>query len=274
MNFYREALRKSGVIRFALGPFNVYWVAGAKNVQVLFGPPHIVDPDMLHLRLMDAHWGMTKEEIKMFEDDKSGRKKTPLSGTESTPPKYRYWYNHHKLYADYLSSPKYTEALAGKFYETFSRRLIKQPLNEWKSVRLFQFLKRDMASSAIESLFGSDILDLNPDLIRCYWEFDEVASVLLWGLPKFVRPGPWRIRQRLHDMALRHLESAWKNFNWSDPEADSDWEPHFGSRFSRETAKWFRESGFSDRTASGHTTAILFGYVAYQVLVMDRLRSD
>ncbi|KAI1656394.1 putative cytochrome P450 [Daldinia decipiens] len=254
-----QALCESSIIRFTLGTYNVYWVAGAKNTQVLFGPPHIVDPDMFQLRLMDSHWGMPIKEIKMFADDKSGRKKVPLPGTERIPLGRRHWYNHHTLYAQYLSSPKYTEAIANTFCHAFLRHLDNQPDEKWTSVRLFQFLKNDMAESAIESLFGSQILHLNPDLIKCYWEFDEVAGELVWGLPKFIRRKPWKIREQLHHMALRHIESAWNNFNWNGPECESDWEPHFGSRFSRETAKWFREAGFSDRTASGHTTAIMFG---------------
>ncbi|KAI0886387.1 putative cytochrome P450 [Annulohypoxylon maeteangense] len=254
-----EALSESSIIRFMLGMNKVYWVIGPKNTQVLFGPPHIVDPNMLHLRLMSAHWGMSTEEIKMFADDRSGKKKFPLPGTEHTPLRRRHWYNHHTLYTRYLSNPRYTEVLANTFYHFFLRRLDNQSNIEWTSIQLFQFLKNDMFESAIESLFGSQILHLNPDLIKCYWEFDEVAGVLVWGLPRFMSRRPYKVRERLHRMALRHLESSWENFDWNGPERESDWEPHFGSRFSRETAKWFKEAGFSNRTASGHTTATMFG---------------
>ncbi|RYP10035.1 hypothetical protein DL765_008234 [Monosporascus sp. GIB2] len=207
---------------------------------------------------MASHWGMPKDEIKMFENDKSGRQKMPLPGAD-IPQDQRHWYNHHQIYAEYLSSTKYTGILADTFYHFFSQRLDQQPLSEWAIVALFDLLKSDMAESAVKSMFGSRILELNPDLIKCYWEFDEVAGILVWGFPRFIRRRPWQIRERLHGMVHRHVESAWQNFDWNGPEAGSDWDPHWGSRFSREIAKWLRQSGFSNRTASGHTTATLFG---------------
>ncbi|KAI1809745.1 cytochrome P450 [Poronia punctata] len=256
----QNSLRNSGIIRFRLGAMKMYWVTGTENTRVLFGSPETFDADELHLIFMRTHWGMPKREIKRFAKDRSGRKAGPAKGFENIPGEQRYWYHHHRLYAEYLSSPKYTEVLADTFFDRFSQRLEKkQPLNEWRSVQLFQLLKNDMASSAIESLFGSRMLEMNPDLIPAYWDFDRVAGILVWGLPRFLRPHPWRVRERLHDMTAKHLRSAWGSFEWNGPDADTDWEPHFGSRFSRETAKWFRESGFSDRTASGHTAAVLFG---------------
>ncbi|KAI1267558.1 putative cytochrome P450 [Xylariaceae sp. FL1019] len=255
----QKTLQYSGIIRFRLGLMKMYWVTGSENTRALFGSPELFDADELHLIFMRTHWGMPIQEIKMFKEDRSGRKKAPIKGFENTPHGERYWYHHHRLYAEYLSSPKYAEVLANTFFDRFSQRLEEQPLNEWKPLQLFHFLKNDMAASAIESLFGSTILELNQDLLTAYWDFDRVAGALVWGLPRLLRPHPWRIRERLHGMTARHLKFAWANFDWSGPQAECDWEPHFGSRFSRETAKWFRDSGFSDRTASGHTAAMLFG---------------
>ncbi|KAI1735299.1 cytochrome P450 [Xylaria scruposa] len=253
------ALALNSIIRFRLGHKNIYLLSGADNIQILCEPPHIMDPNMFQVLLMDKHWGIAAHEIKKFESDLSGRKRIPLPGAENIPPDQRHWYNHHEIYAKFLSSAKYTEILADKFFSIFSMRLDRYQLLEWTTVSIFDLLKTDMAESAIESLFGSKILSLNPDLIKSYWEFDEVAGPLVFGPPRFIKPGPWRIRERLHSMVHRHVESAWQHFNWDGPEADSDWDPHWGSRFSREIAKWLRGAGFEDRTISGHTTATLFG---------------
>lgn len=234
-------------------------MTGERNTQVLFGPPEIVDPNLFQLLLMDTHWGMPKNEIKMFRDDKSGRQKVPLPGTENTDPRQRHWYNHQQLYSEYLSSAKYTSILANTFFDFFSERLDRQSSTGWTTVTLYELLKTDMVESAVKSMFGTRILELCPDLVRCYWEFDEVAGILFWGPPKLIMPSPWRIRERLHSMVHKHVEEAWEKFDWNGPDADSDWDPYWGSRFSREIAKWLRDSGFSDRAASGHTTATLFG---------------
>ncbi|OTA83400.1 hypothetical protein M434DRAFT_83944 [Hypoxylon sp. CO27-5] len=255
-----EALSRNDIIRFKLGLKDIYMITGAKNISKLFSPPHIMDPNMFHTLLMDKHWGMSKEEMKKFENDKTGRTKVPIPGTESTPESERHWYNHHQIYAKYLSSAKYTEILADTFFRFFSERLNDgHPLQTWTSVKLYDFMKKAMAESAIKSMFGTVLLEVNPDLLECYWEFDEVAGVLVWGLPRFLIPRAYKIRERLHNMTKKQTALAYEKFNWDGPEAESDWDPYWGSRFAREIARWLREAGFSVRSASGHTMATLFG---------------
>ncbi|KAI1413417.1 cytochrome P450 [Hypoxylon sp. FL1857] len=255
-----KALSKHDIIKFNLGLKTVYMVTGAKNTAKLFSPPHIMDPNMFHTLLMDKHWGMAREEIEMFEGDKSGRKKIPISGTEAIPETQRHWYNHHQIYAKYLSSAKYTEILTNTFYRFFSERLNEgHPLETWTSVRLYDFMKTAMAESAIKAMFGTVLLEANPDLIKCYWEFDEIAGILVWGLPRFLIPRAYNVRERLHNMTKRQTEIAYKEFDWDGVDANSDWDPYWGSRFSREIARWLKDAGFSVRTASGHTMATLFG---------------
>ncbi|KAI0468869.1 cytochrome P450 [Xylaria cf. heliscus] len=259
LNRATTALAMNGIVRFRLGRRNVYLVSGTDNIQALCEPPHIMDPNTFHILLMQTHWGITPHEIKKFQGDVSGRKKIPLPGTENIPLDQRHWYNHHQIYAEYLSSAKYTQILANTFLSFFSEKLDRYQLLEWTSVSLFDFLKTDMAESAIASIFGTQILSLNPEMIKAYWEFDEVAGALVFGLPRLIKPRPWRVRERLHNMVHRHVQSAWLHFNWDGPEAELDWDPHWGSRFSREIAKWLRGAGFTDHTISGHTTATLFG---------------
>jgi hypothetical protein len=165
------------------------------------------------------------------------------------------------VYLRNISLSKNSDALADSFQTLFSQQLDKQVTAEWTTVRLFELLKTTMAESAVISLFGSKIVDLNPGFLECYWAFDEVAGTLVWGLPNFMQRSSVKTRDRLHKMTRKHIDSAWEHFDWSGPDADSVWEPHFGSRLSRETAKWLRQSGFSNQAAAGHTLASLFGSV-------------
>ncbi|RYP48689.1 hypothetical protein DL768_005469 [Monosporascus sp. mg162] len=257
--FFNTFQYLTNVAKFMDRVTDAYIVTGSKNVQKVFGPPNTVDGNFLQLILMDKHWGMTKDEIGKFANDKSGRLKTPAPGTEGVSESQRYWLGHDHLYAEFLTHRKYSDSLAASFYRLFSQRLDVQPANQWATVTLFDLLKTTMAEAAVVSLFGSKIIELNPGFIEAYWEFDHIAGTLVWGLPKWMRPGPVRKHKRLHRMTRKHIDSAWENFNWAGPEAESDWDPHFGSRLSRETAKWLRERGFSNQAAAGHTLASLFG---------------
>lgn len=152
-----------------MGFRSAYIVRSAKNVNKVFGHPKIVDPNFLQLTLMDKHWGMTKDEVGKFGNDKSGRLKTPAPGTESTPENQRYWLGHDRLYAEFLTHRKYSDALAASFYKLFSQRLDKHPTDQWNTVTLFEVLKTSMAEAAIISLFGSKIIELNPGFLEAYW---------------------------------------------------------------------------------------------------------
>lgn len=102
------------------------------------------------------------------------------------------------MYHEYLSTARYANALATKYYALFNERLEFQPLGEWTTVQLWNYLRVNM------------------------------------------------------------LESAWKNFEWNGPAADSDWDQNFGSRFSRELAKFLRENDFDAGLTAGYFAALLF----------------
>lgn len=253
---------QSNIVKFYIGLTPAYIVAASTNVRRVLNSPDDLDGTFLQLVLMDGHWSLSKDEINKFRNDKSGRSKIPAPGTENTPQDQRYWHGHDRLFAEYLSARKYSDALAASFSQLFSDRISKLACNEWVTIRLFESLKETMAESAMISLFGSRLVELNPGIVDLYWEFDKVAGPLAWGPPRFLQRRSVRIRNRLHEMTRKHIDSAWEHFDWDGPAAESLWEPHFGSRLSRETAKWLRQNGFSNHAAAGHTLASLVGLVS------------
>ncbi|KAI0508715.1 cytochrome P450 [Xylaria bambusicola] len=258
MDRVKETLEKnrSNIIKFYIGPTRGYIVTGTKNVQALLGSPHSLGGDWLQIQLMDKHWEMTKSEIQKFVNDKSGRLETPAPGSERVPESQRYWLGHQRLYVEFLTQQRHCQALADGFYRFFDEKTDLN-LQEFETVSLFSTLKLTMTESATLSFFGSRILELNSGFSECYWAFDPFGGKLVWGLPKWLDPVPYLARARLHRMTRRYVDSAWKNLN--PGASDADWDPHWGSRLSRETAKWLRAAGFSDKALAGHVLGTLFG---------------
>lgn len=249
------------MIKCYIGFRPCYFVAGTQNVQRLLGSPEILDGNFIHYLLMEKQWGMTKAEMVKFIEDRSGRSAKPVPGFETFDPDKRYWRNHTRLYTDYLTDARYSDALGEEFSRRFSQRLDNQD-SRWTSVRLFDMLKKHMSECAAETLFGTKLFELNPGFTDCYWAYDEVAGKLLIGPPNFMQPQATRIKKRLHAMVRRHIDAAWAaNFDSGTTKSYSEtlWEPYFGSHLSRESARWLRENSFSDHTAAGHTLASLFG---------------
>jgi hypothetical protein len=108
---------------------------------------------------------MTQDEIHKFASDTPGKLKTPAPGTETTREDQQSWLGHNRLYAEYLTKQKYCDAVAETFHTLFSERLDKQATTEWATVGLFDLLKAIMAKSAIVSLSGFKIMDINPGFL-------------------------------------------------------------------------------------------------------------
>jgi hypothetical protein len=202
--------------------------------------------------------GITATDLAKWAADHSGRLKVPIRGTENTPEDKRYWASLHNLFHEYLTRSSATNALAESYYRIFGEKLGEMPLMEWTTVSVFAWLKDAMAESATISFCGKRILEVNPTLVRMMWDFDKIALQLVWGLPKWINPWPITLRQRWNGMGMKYLNTAFEEFDWNGPNSNADWEPVFGSRFSREYAKWGKKCGFELESRAGqHMTSII-----------------
>jgi hypothetical protein len=201
----------------------------------------------------------TKADLAKFTNDKSGRFKLPAKGARQAPGEQRYWARSHSIYHEYLSRTHPSSSLAVT-YNTFLRaKLEEQPIDEWQEVRLYDYLKRNMAEAATISLAGKRLLEMNPDFIDALWAFDEIILQLVWGLPAWMNSKAVRVRERYNKMGQKFLEDAFQAFSSTSGDTDVDWEPIFGSRFSREQAKWARDSGLSLQARAGLYVFNIFG---------------
>lgn len=237
-------------------------LAGQANVQQLFKTPDdVLGVNFVQVELMKKHQDWTAQEINKFMRDRTGRLKTPAKGAMTGIDGKRYWHEHNNLYLNHLSR-KSSDALASRYVSSLLDRLenkVRMSNTEWESIHVLDFLETAICESAIEAMFGSQILETNPGLVQAYLDFDRIALNLMYGLPRWLRPGPYRTRERLHKMVETHMAAAWASFDWQGPGSDSEWEPQFGSRLTRETTRWMMESGFSLHAAAGHSVAVLFG---------------
>ncbi|TWU75373.1 hypothetical protein ED733_000720 [Metarhizium rileyi] len=255
----KNALNKHELVTINLGGKVFYMTTKPENVQAMFRSQQEMTSDVFILGVMEHIWGMSKEELQMFRADKSGRSKTPLPGTENTPDAQRVWAGHHHVYAEYLSRTKPVLYLATAFSEKLMNMLCaKYHPGEWHTVRLNRLFRRDIGELALTTFIGTRIMELQPGFMDCVSEFETIAHNLVWGLPKWMNPYPWKVRKRFHAMTASYLESAWETFDWDGPDADSDWEPNFGSRVSRELAKWMKTT-LKPETAAGLMAAFVIG---------------
>ncbi|KAK4187336.1 cytochrome P450 [Podospora australis] len=247
-----------GIIKYNLGgPFkSVYIVArGEKNIQAFLRGSRDLDSEPFIHMGMENLWGFSKKDADKFKNDSSGRLKNPnpLSGTTGT----RYWAGMHQLYDEFLTKPHHANALSHKFLEVFNDRLENQfTVGKWTETSVVAFMKEHMFQASMTALFGTERLKIAPETHGLYWVYEAYAWHFFYGVPRWMFPSAYKARDELYAAGKKYLDAAWKNFDWNGQE---DWEPHFGSRFARETARWMREAaGFDEKTQAGFFTLLLF----------------
>ena len=258
MGHHRLALRRSNIVRFHLGPLKVYLVNSARHVQAMFRPSAGISSDIFLLMVQEHIWGSTKEDLAKFAGDKSGRLRVPAPGTEDTPERERYWATMHRITHEYLARTRETDVLAASYQRFFAQRLNERfppgaDTGEGTVARIFDLMLTDMAGAAVLAFNGARLLERTPDLLDRLWRFDEVAASLVWGLPRWLIPKASRRRERFNAAIANHLAAAIDEFDWTSPD-DPDWEPVFGSRFTRELVRWMRDADFAPQTMAGAIT--------------------
>jgi len=252
------------IVKFHLGTKTVYVVKGRRNIQRLLAHSPDLGSEGFVLQVMKGLFTLTPSDLSKYINDKSGRLKTPNPGTELSTSK-RYWAETHDLYHDYLTRTRDANALSERYYSLFDERLTTtQPLGEYGTVHIREFIKRHLTECAIITLNGSRMMEINPDFCDLYWDFDQYGIMLIYSPPRWLARKAYRAQDKSYAAVRRYLESAWEKFDWNDQVAvNSDWDPHFGSRFARELARWLREGGFDMQSATGFFSSVIFGWAPF-----------
>ncbi|KAL8865990.1 MAG: hypothetical protein Q9174_006568 [Haloplaca sp. 1 TL-2023] len=114
---------------------------------------------------------------------------------------------------------------------------------------LNSFIEKRVFEAAVQSMFGTYMLSLNPTLADDFWAFNRAIGTLFMGLPRWLSPAAYRARDRM----LQHIE-RWQRHAEEHSERDQlgddiDWEPYYGSKFIRERQRLLDKRGILDPTA-------------------------
>ncbi|KXH49257.1 hypothetical protein CSIM01_13125 [Colletotrichum simmondsii] len=254
-----RSMNHGNIVKFYLGPMRVYFVQGGESVQTMFRSSTSISSNKFILLVMRNLQGSAQKDVDKFANDLSGRQRVPAPGYENTPQEERYWYTLHHITVEHLSRAEPTAHLAETYTNFFNEALEKQPVGQWATVRLLEFLKREMCASAIRSFCGTELLEMFPDYVEQFWRFDSIAFQVVYGLPKWINSGPVNERDKLNGMTQKYLEKAFAKFDWDGPAVDSIWEPTFGSSYVRKITKWLHDTDMAPETQAGFYMIAIFG---------------
>ncbi|KAI0846352.1 cytochrome P450 [Daldinia vernicosa] len=211
-------------------------VANPSHIQTIFksskqltSKPAILH-SLKHILKSPAH------AVAFYAADNSGIAASPRKGSNI---KHHNRINFHQAHTvhEFLSGQHLTH-IADRYLTILQRNLsslFASRSDDWVEYPdLYQFIQIQATKASIETIMGSKILEINPNIIDDFWEFDNNVPQFLKCLPRWMMPAPFKARDRVHDSikkwhAYAHAHSDCSRISANDPE----WEPFFGTKMIR-----------------------------------------
>ncbi|KAI1439197.1 cytochrome P450 [Xylaria sp. CBS 124048] len=233
------------------------------SIRKMWRTPSLSSPIKISTYTFKYFFGVPEKTLKVYRSDNSGPYRKPYQGS-SVPENKRVDYLGHHEFLRALSGP----GLAPTF-QRFKRRL-ETMLSEtdvseaWTGHDDFKaFFQDSVGPALIESVYGPALLRLSPTFVADLYAFDDNVPWLARGIPSFLMPRPYRLRERLAGHMRRWHEYARQNFNESSIYEDGDGDPFWGSAFIRNRHTMFANIGDHDENAvAALDIGLAFGLVS------------
>lgn len=176
---------------------------------------------------------MPKKAVNIYTLDDSGSYHQPHPESK-VKSQNRVDYRTKESLLKFLSGPGLSP-----FYERFRKSLTKhlgglEIGDGWIEMPDFlEFFQLEITPCVIEAMCGPVLFAQNPDFARDFWEYNLWLPALSKGLPRFLIPEAYEIRDKiLNDIKQWHAYAR-KNFDSTKIETDGDADPWWGSEFIR-----------------------------------------
>jgi len=146
---------------------------------------------------LNSMFGFPQKASAFILSDQSGHNSKPLPGYADNKPEHRFEHLTHLQVYKFLTGPG-LKPLIARSAETFSRNMLDLDISyEWQERSdLCTWLKELMLRTAVESIFGPNLLALNPNLIQDILEYDSNLSLFGKPIPRWLIPKAYRARDR------------------------------------------------------------------------------
>jgi hypothetical protein len=248
-----------------LGPLKIHFVTGGSNVSIIFRSSFTSEPWINRIQKHAA--GYTSIDLQKFAEDTSGGASLPRKGTNSPPQplEKRIWYAMHRMNEEGLMNDYSVTTFTRTYQVFFNEQVSKFPVGEWvEDIRIYAFLKQSMAVAATRSMLGDRIMDLYPDMVEAFWDWEQYGETLAFGMAEWLNKRAVAARNRFCDMCFGWYTIARKEYDQRGVDQNvriGEWEPILGSEMSRGHVRWMQNFEFADRTIGGIFALFSFGYV-------------
>jgi hypothetical protein len=219
------------VIRFKIPFGDIFLAAGGAQLVSVFMNPKIYDFTAMKKLVQRDLFGLPTAVIRLAQKDDSGFSTKPLPGSYVSPHG-RFNYLERKA-----SEEVYRAGSFAAFMEHFEESLGHWMNNcgipetgEWVEYPdLYRFIRTMVTKTATDAFFGPELLRNHPRLEQDFWEYDSNVPFFAKRIPRWMYPGPYKIRDRCYSALESWRANAFKNCEKEDSKIP-EWSSHAGLR--------------------------------------------
>ena len=214
-------------------------VSGPDAIKAVFKSKYLESKPGIAIALSTL-FGGPKECSWFYNADDSGIYDQPHPHS-TVRPEHRIFYLTHKTIHDFFHGPGLA-SFCKRFQQGLYQNIAESDLREdWTELPdLFAFLRDIMSRAAIEATAGPQLLRINPNFIQDLWQFDNALPKLFRGLPAWLVPRSWAVRQKCLNTIKEWRRYAEENFDESCIEQDGH-DPYFGAPLMRWRNDYFNK---------------------------------
>jgi len=195
-------------------------------------------------------------------DDNTGNSAHPLEGSTPLSPDQRFHYLNHLNVTSQLTGHGLDE-LVKRFLPYFEEELEGLCIGkDWVEIGDFYgVVKKIVFNGTINALCGPHLLRLNPGLTDDFWVYDGEIMGAFKGLPRWMIPKMYEVRERILEGIEKWHGLARKNVDVFSGEMEGVmWEEFYGTKLVRMRTKELGSvKGMNGRAMAATDLAIIWG---------------
>lgn len=248
--------------RLSFFSHDVYLFQDRDTIKNMWKMPTLSSPMSIQIYCLKYLFGLSEQALAIYRGDRSGPHTKPYPGS-NVKQANRVDYRTHREFLRALTGPGLAPTLQ-RYMATFTARIDRLHSSDteisWRSMDDFQsFFHKTMGAALIEALLGPSLLRLNPTFVEDLIEFDNNVPWLARGIPSFIMPKPYSIRNRLREQLKTWHMYARQHFSESSISDEGDGDPFWGSELVRNRHAILNEVGHSDDDLAATDLGLAFG---------------
>ncbi|KAM3066348.1 hypothetical protein ACMFMG_003143 [Clarireedia jacksonii] len=250
-------------VRIRVANRQYFFVSGAQSMLRLFRTSRELSTGPASVTIMENVFGSPPETASILINDNTGCSVQPLEGSNPLPQDQRYFHIIHNTIHTNLMGTGLTD-LASRYLENLEKELneLSGKSEEWIEIPdLYTLIQNVIFRASTIAMCGPHLFELNPTFTDDFWEFDIKVGGLIKGLPRFLIPSSYRIRDKLIEEIMDWHRFAEAHIDRTDEELEKKlWEPYYGAKLVRDRARELSQiRGYNDRARAANDLGLIWG---------------